>query len=211
MMKQLIILPVLALTLSSSYAFTTPRTFTISHRFGSELSMTYELVAEPEGGEEMVQIDVMDDSRMKNMGLSEDIKSGDGSDVYSFWMTAKAAGSVVKKFRTELLKEAGKNANFPGFRKGQVPPYAQPQITMFALQEGIIQTCQTAIAAYGLESIPDDDGGSVEVLEDIKELGKGYKVGEDVTFTAKFVAKFDSEKQAKLEKVTALDDSNTED
>lgn len=200
-----VIIAILALTSSPCSAFTAPRAFTINPRSVSELSMA-ELVSEPEGGDEMAQIDPMEDSRMKNMGNADE----KGDDVYSFWMTAKAEGSIVKKIRTDLLKQAGKNADFPGFRKGQVPPYAQPQITMFALQEGIIQTCKTAIIAYGLESLGDDDGGSVEVLEDIKELGKGYKPGDDVTFTAKFIAKFDEEKQAKLKEATTSEQAQLE-
>lgn len=160
--------------------------------------MAMDLKPEPEEGIEMTQIDAIEKSRMKNMGRSEDGKMDDGSDVHKFWMTAEADGSFVQKIRTKLLREAGKNANFPGFRKGQVPPYAQPQMTMFAVQEGIIQTCESAVIAYGLKSISDGDGGSVEVLEDIKELVKGYKLGDNVPFTASFVATFDEEKQAKL-------------
>jgi len=81
-------------------------------------------------------------------------------------------------------------------------------MTMFALQEGIIQTCESAVAAYGLKSVPDTDGGSVEVLEDVKDLAKGYKMGSNVAFTARFVATLDAEKRSAVvaeEEVAVVD------
>ena len=89
-----------------------------------------------------------------------------------------------------VLKESAKKANFPGFRKGQVPPFAMPQIRGFAVQESIIRTCQSAVDAYGLKSVSGSDG-EVEVLEDIPELAKSYKLGDDIEFTATFNASED--------------------
>jgi hypothetical protein len=65
-----------------------------------------------------------------------------------------------------------------------------PQIKGFAVQEGIIKTVQSSVGAYGLKSIPGSDG-EVEVLENIPEIAKGYKMGDDIQFTAKFRAVFD--------------------
>ena len=65
-----------------------------------------------------------------------------------------------------------------------------PQIRGFAVQEGIIQTVQSAVDAYGLKSISGKDG-EVEVLEDIPEIAKSYKLGDDIQFTATFKAIFD--------------------
>merc|ERR1719253_2093939 len=98
--------------------------------------MTVELEPEPEGGEEISALTVMEGSRIKNMGECSETKSENGDTVYNFWMTAIADGELVKKLRTQVSKDAARNANFPGFRKGQIPPYAQPQMTMFAVQEG---------------------------------------------------------------------------
>ena len=162
-----------------------------------QLAMAYELVAEPDGGEEIKSIDTMPDSRMKNMGPNKELKSDDG-DVYTFWLNAKADGKMIKEYRTTVEKDASKKANFPGFRKGQVPPYAQPQLTMFAVQEAIIKTCESAVGAYGLKSLPGSDG-SVEVHEDIKEICSGYKIGNSVEFTATFAATFDPAKSQTTE------------
>lgn len=160
------------------------------------LHMAYELAPEPEGGEEVTALSTMTGSRLKNMGVDEEYntKSDDDDEtVYKFWLSATADGTMVKEFRTKISKEAAKNANFPGFRKGQVPPYAQPQMTMFAVQEGIIKTCEAAVEAYGLQALKGSDG-AVDVIEDVKDICKGYKVGDDIVFTGTFRGTFDPEK-----------------
>ena len=119
MNQYLFFITILALTTPQRLGFAHPRTFRASPRFHSEIRMAVELKEEPAGGDEMKQIDSMENCRMKNMGISNDdkVKSDDGSVVYSFWMTAEAEGSYVKQIQTKLLKEAGQKANFPGFRK----------------------------------------------------------------------------------------------
>ena len=145
-----------------------------------------ELKPEPEGGEELTKVtSSMEGSRMKNMGAADE------EGVYTFWLSATADGAQVKQLRQQTEKEASKKANFPGFRKGQVPPYAQPQITMFAVQEAIIKTCEQSLEAYGLESLPGS-AGEVTVNEDVKDICKGYKVGTDIAFTATYKGKFDA-------------------
>ena len=178
---------ILALSLGTCSAFVSQQAFAArSTAHASQLKMAIDLEAEPEGGEEIEAVDTMAGSRMKNMGIV-DKKAEDGSDAFSFWMTAEADGQMIKKYRDQVSKDAAKNANFPGFRKGQIPPYAQPQMTMFALQEGIIKTCEAAVSAYGLVALSGSDG-SVEVHEDVQEMVKGYKVGTSVQFTATFKA-----------------------
>lgn len=161
-----------------------------------------ELVAEPEGGDELDAVVPMTNTRMKNMGTADDDStSEDGLPIYKFWLTSEADGTYIKEVRTKVLKDASKKANFPGFRKGQIPPYAQPQMTMFAIQESIIKTCESSVDAFGLKSLPGSEG-SVEVLEDVKQMSNGYKTGETLQFTATFKATFDPEKQPKEEETT---------
>jgi hypothetical protein len=83
-----------------------------------------------------------------------------------------------------------------------VPPYAMPQIRGFAVQEGIIQTTQSAVSAYGLKTVAGSDG-EVTVLEDIPEIAKAYKLGDEIQFTATFKAVFDPELVAEKEAETA--------
>ena len=158
---------------------------------------------EPEGGDELTKISSsLPDSRMKNMGADEQ------EGVFQFWLSATAEGAKVKKLRAQCEREASTKANFPGFRKGQVPPYAQGQITTFAVQEAIIKTCEESLEAYGLESLAGS-AGEVTVNEDIKDICKGYKIGTNVAFTASYKGKFDSAVQAAMESST--EESSPED
>ncbi|KAL7472575.1 hypothetical protein ACHAXS_012944 [Conticribra weissflogii] len=159
-----------------------------------------ELAPEPEGGEELTKVSEtsLPGSRMKNMGLVEE-DNPDG-DIYNFWLTAVAKGDEIKQLRIQTEKEASKKANFPGFRKGQIPPYAQPKMTMFAIQEAVIKTCEASLEAYGLQSLQGSQG-EVNVNEDMQEVCKGYKLGNDIPFTATYKGKFDASAQASLEDI----------
>lgn len=77
--------------------------------------------------------------------------------------------------------------------QGQVPPYAQPQITQFAIQESIIKTVEAMVSAYGLQSLSGSDG-QVKVHEDVAEMTKGYKTGTSIPFTATLNAAYDESK-----------------
>lgn len=82
----------------------------------TSLAGSVELVPEPEGGDELTAAKTMTGSRMKNMGETEGVKDDNGT-VYKFWLTATAEGPLIKQLNTQILKDASKKANFPGFRK----------------------------------------------------------------------------------------------
>ena len=111
---------VLASLISSSAAFVTTSTqpmMTFHTTSSTAMHAGVKLAPEPEGGEELSTIGVsLSGSRMKNMGENTDFKSDDGQQVFNFWMTTTAPGETIKRFRTELLKQSAKKANFPGFR-----------------------------------------------------------------------------------------------
>ena len=69
-----------------------------------------------------------------------------------------------------------------------------PQIRGFAVQDGITQTITAAVEAYGLKILKGSDG-EADVLEDIPELAKTYKVGDPIQFTCTFNAIVDPEQQ----------------
>lgn len=73
-----------------------------------------------------------------------------------------------------------------------MPPYAQPQITNFSLQEAIIKTVQAAVDAFGLKTLDGSDG-EVEVKEDVEAMSKGYRTGDPLSFTANVRAVYDPE------------------
>ena len=82
----------------------------------SALRAATELKPEPEGGDEVPAVKTMEGSRLKNMGVVEEVTNENGP-VYKFWLTASAKGALVKELNTQVLKDASKKANFPGFRK----------------------------------------------------------------------------------------------
>lgn len=98
-----------------------------SRHFRRVALMAVELKPEPEGGEELTPVKTIEGSRMKNMGEASGIQSDEGT-VFSIWFQATANGALVKDLNTQVLKDAKKKANFPGFRKGQVPPYAMRKL-----------------------------------------------------------------------------------
>lgn len=181
-------------------AFTSTSASNVGRPNHKILHMAVELEAEPEGGEEISSISTLEGSKVKCMGESTDVKTNeDGEVVYDFWITASAEGKKIQKLRTQVSKDAAKNANFPGFRKGQIPPYAQPQMTMFAVQEGIINTCEAVVEAYGLKSLKGSDG-SVEVRENVEDISKAYNIKkwDDIPFTATFKGTYDEDKRSAL-------------
>jgi hypothetical protein len=80
------------------------------------LGMAYDMVPEAEGGEELTPNSSLPSCRMKKLEARPDIRSDIGP-VSKFWLTAEADGTMIKEYRTQLLKDASKKANFPGFRK----------------------------------------------------------------------------------------------
>eukprot|EP00527_Entomoneis_sp_CCMP2396_P007793 CAMPEP_0198144556 /NCGR_PEP_ID=MMETSP1443-20131203/16433_1 /TAXON_ID=186043 /ORGANISM="Entomoneis sp., Strain CCMP2396" /LENGTH=221 /DNA_ID=CAMNT_0043807963 /DNA_START=71 /DNA_END=736 /DNA_ORIENTATION=+ len=186
-------LSVLALITAVSNAFVLQPSFQ-SSRGVSSLHMAVDLVAEPEGGIELSPVSSsMPGCRVKQMDELQGVKCDFGTP-YEFWMTAEVDGALVKEVHTQISKDASKKAAFPGFRKGQVPPYAQPQITQFSVQESLIKTVRAILDGYGLKELAGDDG-KVEVKEDVADMCKGYKVGGSLKFTATLNGSYDPEKQ----------------
>lgn len=85
-----------------------------------------------------------------------------------------------------------------------MPPFAQPQITQFAVQESIIKTVEAALAAYGLKSLPGSDG-QVKVHEEVTAMAKVYKPGNSVSFTATLDAAYDDDKASDTKKDNVVD------
>jgi Bacterial trigger factor protein (TF) len=135
-------------------------------------------------------------SRMKQMNTIVESRN-QPSTPYQFWMTTYSDGKNIQDIRQTILKDASKKANFPGFRKGQVPPYAQPQITQFAIQESIIKTVEAMVVQYGLVSLSGSDG-QVQVHEDVSEMTKLYKTGTSIQFTATLNAMYDPNKRVQF-------------
>ena len=174
---------------------------------GEKKIMDHDLEPEPEDGDEVAPLVAGGAEkagytiRLKDLGpvdesddayyLNEEL----GRTVHNFWMTAVADGNEIEKTRTMVLKQSSRNANFPGFRKGQIPPYAQPKMTNFALQEVLVTSCQEAITRFGVSEITEGQLGAVTFNENVDELSKKYNIKSflSVPFTANFRATYDPE------------------
>lgn len=85
---------------TSGFAPIAVRSYSRAHT----LAMAVELTPEPEGGEELQAIGTVAESRMKNMGEADGVKSEEGT-VYQFWLSTIAEGEMIKQIRTQVLKE----------------------------------------------------------------------------------------------------------
>ena len=107
------LLPLLAVVAQcGAFVVQQPTPFVVS----TALSMAYAMTPEAEGGEELTPNSSLPSCRMKKMEARPDIRSDIGP-VSKFWLTAEADGTMIKEYRKQLLKDASKKANFPGFRK----------------------------------------------------------------------------------------------
>jgi len=172
--------------------------------------MDIELVTEPEGGDEVTRLVPLSDDvqnsddfviRLKDLGAVDesdeayDLKDSLGAPVHNFWLTALAEGAAIQKTRNIVVRDASKKANFPGFRVGQIPPYAQPKMTQFALREVIVESCQAGIKLFGVNEINEGQLGAVTFNEDVDAISNKYniKTCPSVPFTANFRGTFDQE------------------
>jgi hypothetical protein len=113
----LLALLVLAQTQSCAAFVENPGQAFSAFRSVSRTMSAVPLEPEPEGGEEFHAFKSMPGARLKNMGEAKEVKNNALGNVYEFWLTAKVQGALVKEIRTQILKDASKKANFPGFRK----------------------------------------------------------------------------------------------
>lgn len=60
-------------------------------------------------------------------------------------------------------------------------------------------TGEQSLEAYGLESL-EGSAGEVTVNEDMSKVSKGYKLGNDIPFTATYKGKFDAAVQSNVDK-----------
>eukprot|EP00542_Grammatophora_oceanica_P016671 CAMPEP_0194033000 /NCGR_PEP_ID=MMETSP0009_2-20130614/5821_1 /TAXON_ID=210454 /ORGANISM="Grammatophora oceanica, Strain CCMP 410" /LENGTH=215 /DNA_ID=CAMNT_0038673599 /DNA_START=1 /DNA_END=648 /DNA_ORIENTATION=+ len=184
---------IVLLTLATSSLGFVPSRTSARTFFLSPLFAEYEVVAEPDGGEEVDCVSTMDNTKVKQMSPSEgNIKGEGGEEAFKFWISTVVESSLILSLKKETMKGAKKKANFPGFRKGQIPPWAMPEIYAFSIQEALLKTIENVVSAYGLKSLPGGDG-EVTVLEDVEQMVKGYKDGTSLPFTATFNAIYDPE------------------
>jgi len=142
----------------------------------------------PEGDEIACPVDDVELIRLGEPIAVEDSSCDEGEANFEYWMRMTVPGEKTQEYFSKLMAEAKRNANFPGFKKGQIPPYARPQMVYFCLEEAINVGMLDALEAASVKPL-EGENAKAEILEDIKALSKTYKPGNEFTFTAKLRAK----------------------
>ena len=96
------------------------------------------------------------------IGERLEIPCGPGEEAYEFWVNVTVPGEKIQSDLRALLAESKKSAMFPGFRKGQVPPFVKQRMVTFAYQEAVNQGINDALKAAGLK-VFDGDEAKAEV------------------------------------------------
>ena len=155
---------------------------------------------EPDSGTLLEQLSSVSDLRLNKLTRCKTLQTNvlgsrnpeQNPEVNNYWVTSVAPSSAIKETTKQLQIQAAKKAQFPGFRKGQLPPHAKKKIVGFAVRESIQDQMKFVIQqGYGLETVKknESDEGDITFLENIDELTQAYKEGEDVPFTACFSGK----------------------
>eukprot|EP00639_Heterosigma_akashiwo_P031010 CAMPEP_0194687022 /NCGR_PEP_ID=MMETSP0295-20121207/15911_1 /TAXON_ID=39354 /ORGANISM="Heterosigma akashiwo, Strain CCMP2393" /LENGTH=222 /DNA_ID=CAMNT_0039575079 /DNA_START=24 /DNA_END=693 /DNA_ORIENTATION=+ len=145
----------------SSYGFVVPSNSQRVNKFPSVLRMSEEDVVGV--GEEIA-------TDYPGLKLSK-LKEIEGN-IAEFQLDFEVAGKDSQKVYSEIQKQAKKNANFPGFRKGQLPAYALAELKSFTLEQVINDAILNACDYCKLDVVEEGESAKAEILEDMTDLGK---------------------------------------
>eukprot|EP00617_Octactis_speculum_P018381 CAMPEP_0185770506 /NCGR_PEP_ID=MMETSP1174-20130828/59510_1 /TAXON_ID=35687 /ORGANISM="Dictyocha speculum, Strain CCMP1381" /LENGTH=199 /DNA_ID=CAMNT_0028455967 /DNA_START=53 /DNA_END=652 /DNA_ORIENTATION=+ len=150
--------------------------------------VSFRLRAEPEGVAVTCNIADVDIRRLEALPDKDTIQLEDGQTAHKYFLKMTIPGETTKEYMKEIEKDSKKNADFPGFRKGQIPPWAKPKLKTFCVETALNDGIMDAMESAKLTALDGEDKNA-EVLEDVAELIRGYKIGTPLSFTASFSAK----------------------
>ncbi|CAM9518388.1 unnamed protein product [Chrysoparadoxa australica] len=108
--------------------------------------------------------------------VEEVLDAAEGINSYAFEI--EVPGERTDRVWRNVGKELKKNANFPGFRKGQIPPYAMAETWNFTIQECINESVLQAMAAHGLVKA-DEKEAEADIKEKFEDIKKVFKAGKE--------------------------------
>mmetsp|Transcript_47207 Transcript_47207/g.73817 ORF Transcript_47207/g.73817 Transcript_47207/m.73817 type:complete len:193 (-) Transcript_47207:28-606(-) len=94
---------------------------------------------------------------------------------YKFTVTVD--GDLTKSSFGAIMRDFKKNAQFPGFRKGTIPPFMMPKVKSFVILDCLEQTLGEAVRDEGLE-LADDERKPTLDDDQTNTLTKEFKEGE---------------------------------
>lgn len=110
-------------------------------------------------------------------------KSDDG-EMANYKLTIEIPGDYSKKKRRESVQTMRKNANFPGFRKGTIPPFIFGDINTFVFRDSAEEMIDEAVKQLDLSRT---EGENREAKYDAEKLKADFEVGTDFSFECEVV------------------------
>jgi len=102
-----------------------------------------------------------------------------GGNKYTFTVTVDPFMS--KDSYTAIMKDFKKNAQFPGFRKGTIPPFMMGKVKQFVILDCLEKTLSDAVKDEGLTLVSDDVKPTLDD-DQTKTLTKAFKETEGFTY-----------------------------
>jgi len=103
-----------------------------------------------------------------------------GGHKYTFTVTVD--GGMSKDSYTTIMKDFKKNAQFPGFRKGTIPPFMLPKVKQFVILDCLEKTLSEAVKDEGLTLVSDEVKPTLDD-DQTSALTKAFKETEGFTYS----------------------------
>jgi len=104
----------------------------------------------------------------------------DGGNKYTFTVTVD--GAMSKDSYMTVMKDFKKNAQFPGFRKGTIPPFMLPKVKQFVILDCLEKTLSEAVKDEGLTLVSDEVKPTLDD-DQTNTLTKAFKEADGFTYT----------------------------
>ena len=115
--------------------------------------------------------------------LEYSVKKGEEvKDGHKYTFTVTVDGTMSKDSYAVIMKDFKKNAQFPGFRKGTIPPFMLPKVKQFVILDCLEKTLTEAVKSEGLKLASDDRKPTLDDAQ-TKTLTSSFKESDGFTYT----------------------------
>lgn len=139
----------------------------------------------------------------------EVLSSSELSEQAKYKLQLEISGPYSKQKRRQSMQSLKARANFPGFRKGTIPPFIMKDVNGFILRDCVDDLVESAIRELDLSRIDEND---TDLEMDVDEMMKRFIVGEDFVFSCELSLQkaLDLDSGKELEPVVTLVDDDNE-
>lgn len=115
--------------------------------------------------------------------LEYSVKKGEEvKDGHKYTFTVTVDGTMSKDSYAVIMKDFKKNAQFPGFRKGTIPPFMLPKVKQFVILDCLEKTLTEAVKSEGLKLASDERKPTLDDAQ-TKTLTSSFKESDGFTYT----------------------------